>query len=275
MICEEFKEEYAETNIIDNQNEFKEEYSEPNVINGEFKEEYVEPNVIDILEALPIKTEDIGLEDIETSFLKEEYIEVDDVKEEKNNSEDENNDKSDASNDPDEIQISQNFSPEPPPQHICHLCERQFDDEIRLNNHLRTHDSAYHKCSLCDEKFRYEGGLEIHQRKLHQDEIIKCEVCAEIFTHPTDLKSHTEKHHYKRSDKQREKQNKVKDTYSRYNELLPWRCKVCKCEYNTLPKLRWHKKTHSGKKTKCDHCDYASYHPSNLRKHLKMHSEKK
>ena len=37
----------------------------------EFKEDYVEPNLIDILEAVPIKTEDVKLED---TFVKEEYV---------------------------------------------------------------------------------------------------------------------------------------------------------------------------------------------------------
>merc|ERR1719460_1683625 len=81
-------------------------------------------------------------------------------------------------------------------------------------------------------------------------------------------------------------QNLIDDNFSEsgVNEDVPlrntnnkgeksYKCKQCKYTSSVKSNLRRHLKTHSEEKSnKCNQCDYASSHAGNLRQHLKTHS---
>lgn len=76
-------------------------------------------------------------------------------------------------------------------QHVCDVCNRQFQQQSALIIHKRTHTGERpYACDQCDLKFAQRGNLIRHQRKHTGVKPFKCQKCDKCFHRKDFLKLH-------------------------------------------------------------------------------------
>ncbi|XP_052863448.1 zinc finger protein OZF-like [Anopheles cruzii] len=160
----------------------------------------------------------------------------------------------------------------------CHMCSKEFTNRSAYTTHMRKHTLAENKpflCPQCGKCFRRKDYLQVHLRRHTGEKPFKCQYCDKAFPRATDLNIHVKYH----------KNEKVhtcvicgKSFHRQYNLTVhsrlhtgekPYQCPHCPKQFNQSYDLIVHIRRHTGERFKCDVCDSAFLHISQLNQHLR------
>ncbi|XP_072854829.2 zinc finger protein 236 [Pogona vitticeps] len=155
--------------------------------------------------------------------------------------------------------------------HRCDQCPMSFNVEFNLTLHKCTHNGEDPTCPVCNKKFSRVASLKAHIMLHEKEENLICSECGDEFTLQSQLALHMEEHRQELSG-------------SRVHI-----CKTCKKEVETSSQLKEHVKTHykirvsntrsynrnidrSGFTYSCPHCGKTFQKPSQLTRHVRIHT---
>ncbi|XP_030743152.1 zinc finger protein 236 [Echinops telfairi] len=155
--------------------------------------------------------------------------------------------------------------------HRCDQCPQTFNVEFNLRLHKCTHNGEDPTCPVCNKKFSRVASLKAHIMLHEKEENLICSECGDEFTLQSQLAIHLEEHR--------------QELASRRTHL----CKACKKELETAAQLKEHMKTHckirvsgtrsynrnidrSGFTYSCPHCGKTFQKPSQLTRHVRIHT---
>ncbi|XP_016319905.1 zinc finger protein 2 homolog isoform X2 [Sinocyclocheilus anshuiensis] len=179
--------------------------------------------------------------------------------------------------------------------HECPQCGQVFDDSVQLVSHRSTNcNSRVFKCIKCTAHFRSLRTLYRHNRVHKEKTTHKCPECGRLFTSLSRLVSHrrthrtpTVKRNYTckqcnetfgsyRANLIHQKIHKVKDVRPPKTERQPGKCRFCDLTFNVDSELRSHLKTHTEFRPYiCDQCGKCFSANSSLLAHLSNHTGEK
>ncbi|XP_034981147.1 zinc finger protein 236 isoform X1 [Zootoca vivipara] len=155
--------------------------------------------------------------------------------------------------------------------HRCDQCPMSFNVEFNLTLHKCTHNGEDPTCPVCNKKFSRVASLKAHIMLHEKEENLICSECGDEFTLQSQLALHMEEHRQELSGSK---------THI---------CKTCKKEVETSSQLKEHMKTHykirvsnsrsynrnidrSGFTYSCPHCGKTFQKPSQLTRHVRIHT---
>uniref|UniRef100_A0A3Q2DA47 C2H2-type domain-containing protein n=1 Tax=Cyprinodon variegatus TaxID=28743 RepID=A0A3Q2DA47_CYPVA len=157
--------------------------------------------------------------------------------------------------------------------HRCDQCPQTFNVEFNLTLHKSTHNTSDFTCPVCNKRFSRIAGLKSHVMLHKKEENLICSECGDEFVLQSQLVLHMEEHRKELSG------------------VKVYTCKTCHREFKTLVELREHTKSHvkmraltsssrnykrnidrSGFTNSCHHCEKAFKKPSQLIRHIRIHT---
>lgn len=186
-------------------------------------------------------------------------------------------------------------------KHECHLCSKKFVRRQQYDQHIMAHDR--YKCSICVITFDNKKLFLKHQTFVHnilaEKKTHTCLVCEKSFSRPKLLEVHQkihigekpskclhcEKHFYdeRRLAKHMKSIKHLKcvqvqvDAGKTVEIEKPYSCSVCGIAFYQQKSLRRHMEIiHCEREfQKCPYCDYKSKYKTNIKRHIKTHTEPK
>ena len=176
----------------------------------------------------------------------------------------------------------------------CFNCDFSDVSPSHLKRHEMTHTGEMpHKCSLCDYASAQSSNLKRHIYDMHTEnkpmkpkreyknwiQCLKCDYSATAIsklkrhdmTHTGEVPNRCNQCGFAAAQEGNLKRHLETHEENRVKKIDPNPNYCLKCPYSTssVSKLVKHLMTHTGDKPhKCDLCDYASYHPGNLKRHI-------
>uniref|UniRef100_A0A7N8X0R0 Zinc finger protein 236 n=1 Tax=Mastacembelus armatus TaxID=205130 RepID=A0A7N8X0R0_9TELE len=152
--------------------------------------------------------------------------------------------------------------------HRCDQCPQTFNVEFNLTLHKSTHTTSDFTCPVCNKKFSRIASLKSHIMLHEKEENLICAECGDEFVLQSQLSLHLEEHRKELSG------------------IKVYTCKTCDKEFKTSAHLKEHTKSHvkmssrnykknidrSGFTNSCDHCGKAFKKPSQLVRHIRIHT---
>uniref|UniRef100_A0A1A8CG85 Zinc finger protein 236 n=1 Tax=Nothobranchius kadleci TaxID=1051664 RepID=A0A1A8CG85_NOTKA len=156
----------------------------------------------------------------------------------------------------------------------CDQCSQTFNVEFNLTLHKSTHTMCDFTCPVCNKRFSRIAGLKSHIMLHKKEENLICSVCGDEFVLQSQLSLHLDEHQKELSG--------VRVAYT---------CKSCSKEFKMFTEYKEHTKSHirmrtlsassrnykknidrSGFTNGCHHCGKAFKKPSQLIRHIRIHT---
>ncbi|XP_028985325.1 zinc finger protein 236-like isoform X2 [Betta splendens] len=183
----------------------------------------------------------------------------------------------------------------------CTICCQVFTTESQQQKHLREHESndKPHRCDQCPQTFNVEFNLILH-KSTHTNSDFTCPVCNKRFSRIASLKSHIMLHEKEENlicvecgDEfvlQSQLSLHLEEHRKELSGIKVYTCKTCEKEFKTSAHLKEHMKSHkmrpltsssrnykksidrSGFTNGCHHCGKAFKKPSQLVRHIRIHT---
>ncbi|CAG9864862.1 unnamed protein product [Phyllotreta striolata] len=165
----------------------------------------------------------------------------------------------------------------------CNICEQRFTQKGSLQIHLMKHTGTKpHACTLCPAKFNQKGNLRVHINKTHTapnegQKMFKCPHCSCIFKRIASLNGHVTKAHVKYNDTEEiigDVMKNLKDLEER--SAVSYITLMESTPDGTEKKITVQmKKIDQLKFYKCLYCTKMFKKPSDLLKHMRVHTREK
>ncbi|CAG12844.1 unnamed protein product, partial [Tetraodon nigroviridis] len=191
----------------------------------------------------------------------------------------------------------------------CTICSQVFTTDSQLQKHLREHESndKPHRCDHCPQTFNVEFNLTLH-KSTHTTSDFTCPVCNKRFSRIASLKSHIMLHEKEENlicpecgDEfvlQSQLSLHLEEHRKELSGIRVYTCKTCEKEFKTAAHLKEHMKSHakmrlvgaaigpltsssrnykknidrSGFTNSCHHCGKTFKKPSQLVRHIRIHT---
>ncbi|XP_053183269.1 zinc finger protein 236-like isoform X1 [Scomber japonicus] len=184
----------------------------------------------------------------------------------------------------------------------CTICSQIFTTESQLQKHLREHEvnDKPHRCEECSQTFNVEFNLTLH-KSTHTTSDFTCPVCHKKFSRIASLKSHVMLHEKEENlicvecgDEfvlQSQLSMHLEEHRKELSGIKVYTCKTCDKELKSSAHLKEHMKSHikmrpltsssrnykknidrSGFSNSCHHCSKAFKKPSQLVRHIRIHT---